>query len=149
MEDCRQNYEGNEVNIQLNGIQSRHVHLYEPILPINSGDPAVMDASWDVTKPFTIFPKAVILVIQVKWAQGCKLQVIKALLAATIVTQLLQVLHVTWPGHVMSEEYWLFDWVIFNKNEYCIFGILWNKAVDGNCYVSKQSWDKEGCLELQ
>lgn len=43
--DCRQNYEGNEVNLQLDGIESRHVHLHEPILPVNSGDPAVMDAS--------------------------------------------------------------------------------------------------------
>lgn len=81
---CKQNHEGNKVHIQLDGIQSCQVHLHEPILPVNPGDPVVMDASWYVTKPFPIFPKAVVLVIHAEWARGCQLQVRKVWLAPEI-----------------------------------------------------------------
>lgn len=77
----KQNHEQKKVNIQLDGVQSRQVHLHEPILPVNSGDPVVMDASWYVTKLFPIFPKAVVLVIHGEWARGSQLQIRQVLLA--------------------------------------------------------------------
>lgn len=75
---------GNKINIQLDSVQACQVHLHEPILPVNLGDPVVMDASWYVTKLFPIFPKAVVLVIHTKWAGGCQLQVRKTWLTPEI-----------------------------------------------------------------
>lgn len=63
------------MNLRLNGIQSRHVHLQQPILPVDSGDPAVMDASRYVTKFFPILPEAVILVVHTEGWRCPKLQV--------------------------------------------------------------------------
>lgn len=62
------------VNLRLNGIQSGHVHLEQPILPVDSGDSAVMDASRYVTKLFPVFPKAVALVVHAEWTRCPELQ---------------------------------------------------------------------------
>lgn len=51
------------VHLRLDGVKSRHVHLEQPVFPVHSGDPAVMDAPRYVPKPFPIFPKAVLLII--------------------------------------------------------------------------------------
>lgn len=51
------------VHLRLDGIKSRHVHLEQPVFPVHSGDPAVMDAPRYVPKTFPIFPKAVLLII--------------------------------------------------------------------------------------
>lgn len=52
-----------KINLRLDGIQSRHVHLQQSIFPVDPRNPEVMDASGYVTKNVPIFPKAVILVI--------------------------------------------------------------------------------------
>lgn len=51
------------VHLRLDGVKSRHVHLEQPVFPVHSGDPAVMDASRYVPKPLPIFPKAVLIII--------------------------------------------------------------------------------------
>ncbi len=63
------------VNLRLDGIQSCHVHLEQPILPVDSGDPAVVDTSWYVTERLPIFPKAVVLVIHAEWTRCPELHV--------------------------------------------------------------------------
>lgn len=63
------------MNLRLNGIQSCHVHLQQPVLPVDSRDPAVMDASRYVTKSFPILPEAVILVVHAEGWRCPKLQV--------------------------------------------------------------------------
>lgn len=141
--DCRQNYEENEVNLQLDGIQSRHVHLHEPILPVNSGDPAVMDASWDVTKPFPIFPKAVVLVIHTEWAGGCELKGTKAWLAAEIpslsppeqcsLVLMVQVCQLTRACFVRGI-------LVVSLGLILDFLDLSNKAVDGDIYFFEAVW---------
>lgn len=62
------------VHLRLDGVKSRHVHLEQPVFPVHSGDPAVMDAPRYVPKPFPIFPKAVLLIIHAEWARHPELK---------------------------------------------------------------------------
>lgn len=62
-------------NLRLDGVQPRHVHLEQPILPVHSGDPAVVDAARYVAKRFPILPKAVVLVVQAEGWRCPELQV--------------------------------------------------------------------------
>lgn len=64
-----------ELNLRLDGVQSCHVHLEQPILPVDSGDPAVVDAPRYVTELFPIFPKAVVLVVHAECTRCPELQV--------------------------------------------------------------------------
>lgn len=62
------------VHLRLDGVKSRHVHLEQPVFPVHSGDPAVMDAPRYVPKPFPIFPKAVLLIIHTERARRPELK---------------------------------------------------------------------------
>lgn len=49
--------------LHLDGIQTSHVHLQEPVLPVVSRDSGVVDATWDVLKWFPIFKETVVSVV--------------------------------------------------------------------------------------
>lgn len=51
------------VSLHLDGVESGHVHLKKPVLPVVTWDPGVVDASWDVLKRFSIFQKTVVFVV--------------------------------------------------------------------------------------
>lgn len=51
------------LSLHLNGVQSRHVHLEEPILPVVPRDSRVVDAARYVLEGLSIFQKAVVLVV--------------------------------------------------------------------------------------
>lgn len=49
--------------LRLDGIQASHIHFQQPVLPVNSGNPAVVDAAGDVAEWLSIFKEAVLTVI--------------------------------------------------------------------------------------
>lgn len=51
------------VSLHLNGVQSSHVHLEEPVLPVVPRDSRVVDAARYVLEGPSIFQKAVVLVV--------------------------------------------------------------------------------------
>lgn len=52
----------------LNGVEPSHVHLEEPVLPVDSGDPGVVDAPRDVLERDPILQEAVPLVVDAERA---------------------------------------------------------------------------------
>lgn len=62
------------VNLRLDSVQSCHVHLEQPILPVDSGDPVVVDASRYVTEPLPVFPEAVMVVVDAEGTRCTELQ---------------------------------------------------------------------------
>lgn len=51
------------LSLHLDGIQTSHVHLQKPVLPVVSWDSGVMDATRDVLKWFPIFKETVVSVV--------------------------------------------------------------------------------------
>lgn len=59
--------------VRLNRVQPGHVHLKKPILPVNPGNPVVVNTTGDEAEWLAILTKAVFLVIYVKRAGRRKL----------------------------------------------------------------------------
>lgn len=62
------------VILHLDGIETSHVHLLEPVPPVLSRDSGVMDAAWDVLKWFPIFKETVVAVVYREWPPPKDLQ---------------------------------------------------------------------------
>lgn len=52
-----------EMCVRLDSVESRHVHLQQPVFPVEPGDPAVMNTPGDVSEIFPILQKAVVFII--------------------------------------------------------------------------------------
>lgn len=55
-----------EMFVRLDGVESGHVHLQQPVLPVEPGDPAVVNTAGDVAEIFSILQEAVVLIIHCK-----------------------------------------------------------------------------------
>lgn len=53
--------------LHLDGVQTSHVHLQEPVLPVVWRDSGVVDAAWDVLKRFPVLKETVVPVVYRKW----------------------------------------------------------------------------------
>lgn len=52
--------------VRLDGVESRHVHLQQPVFPVGPGDPAVVNTAGDVAEIFSILQEAVVFIIYCK-----------------------------------------------------------------------------------
>lgn len=56
------------LNLHLDGIESGHVHLHEPVLPVVPWDSGVVNTAWDVLKGLVIFEETVVFVVYREWS---------------------------------------------------------------------------------
>lgn len=62
------------LSLHLDGIQPRHLHLQQPVLPVEAGYPEVVDAPRDVAERQSILEEAILAVIKFKRPPGDILQ---------------------------------------------------------------------------
>lgn len=55
--------ESDVLDLHLDGIESGHVHLHKPVLPVVPWDSGVVNAAWDVLKRLGIFEETVVFVV--------------------------------------------------------------------------------------
>lgn len=60
--------------LRLDGIQSSHLHLQQPILPVETGHAEIVNASRDVAEGLAILEEAVVAVINLESPLGGVLQ---------------------------------------------------------------------------
>lgn len=60
--------------LRLDGVQPSHLHLQQPVLPVEAGDAGVVNASGDVAKRLAILEEAVLAIGNFKHPPGGILQ---------------------------------------------------------------------------
>jgi hypothetical protein len=65
---------GKHPSLHLDSIQPSHLHLQQPVLPVEAGYPEVMNASRDVSEWLSILEEAVPAVVELKCPLGDILQ---------------------------------------------------------------------------
>lgn len=60
--------------LRLDGVQPSHLHLQQPVLPVEAGHAGVVNASRDVAEGLAILQEAVVMVVNLECPLGSILQ---------------------------------------------------------------------------
>ena len=60
--------------LRLDGVQSSHLHLQQPVLPVEAGHTEIVNASWDVAEGLAILEEAIMVVVDLECSLGGVLQ---------------------------------------------------------------------------